>query len=226
MTAKKKDPKTLELLTTVDLNYMKTDDGKPVYQFVYGSQLYSTLFGIFAQFNGTQTAKETFEIESVSLVLLNYHGSINLGFCENEIVFDKELFTTKGDMRLLFGVQGTSTQRDLSYTFDPPLKINKNEHKKLVFCRILYPLPGNDVPGTDPNSTIQGGIPDSGIFDEEFLYRNGVDAYPQVLRPGMYGCEEEGSKKSLITKRKSSLLKLKLLMPSSRCHESNVSFAF
>ena len=37
------------LVTSVDLGYFENEE-KPVYHFIYGSQLYETLFGVFAKF--------------------------------------------------------------------------------------------------------------------------------------------------------------------------------
>jgi hypothetical protein len=200
----------LDLIVSVDLNH--DADGTPVYQFVYGSQLYATLFGVFAKFAGAKDAN-AYYVHTVSLKLLNYQGAVNIGFTEHTLRYKVEL----GIPSITFGVQGTSVVLTKEFKFTSPIKVEKGQRFFLVFNRILYPMPNFGVsPQTSiPGSQRPNAIPHTPCFDSEFHYRNGEQYYDNVLRPGMFRYEgismEEDDDK---------------FMPSGRCHKSDVTLFY
>lgn len=73
------------LYSTVDLSPKQPDN--PDYQFVYGSQLLGTFFGIFANFKTEAESKYSVKINSVSFGLINYKGVLNFGI--KDVKYDK-----------------------------------------------------------------------------------------------------------------------------------------
>src|SRR6266496_6182820 len=101
----------------VNLNYTEAEiDGKkkPVYHFVYASQLYGTIFGIYAKFEPDPEYKgKNYAIKTISFKLINYKGSINIGLTGN-YEWDDENTT------LYFGLRGASVTTEDKFKFDLP----------------------------------------------------------------------------------------------------------
>ncbi len=203
-----------ELGTSVNLGYGQADK-ESVYHFLYGSELYGTLFGVFGRFHFDRSADgDLCRIKKVSLKLLNYRGNVNIGFSRHSPYYD-------GEKNVYFGVKGTRKSYKNKYSFKSPIEIKKGERFPLVFNRILYPLPGFNFNvgkwnSSDYSEPIEGDIPRTRVFDSEFYYRNGIDHYKRILRPGMVGYDglsieslEEGQQ-----------------FPSPRCHHSFVNLFF
>jgi hypothetical protein len=181
------------MITTVDLRLQAGDDGKPMWHFIYASQLYGTLFALYGKFNTAPAADGSCTLQSVEIRLFNYHGVINMGFVAvNPTAYEEPL---NKKPRVVFCVQGTSSflappavNFPATYVFKP------GDRKVITFDRCLYPLPGfAPVMGTANRNTttpIQGGPPDGGLFDTEFQARSGDDYFNNPLRYGMYGCIE------------------------------------
>ena len=214
-----------DLVTCVELNYTKPDadaqndsnvalDG--VYHFIYGSQLYGTLFGVYGKFTyDISKDKSVCYVNGVDLQLLNYEGVMNIGFCAmsaNDIPGD-----ANEKRHYYFGVKGTSLDHSIYVTFPDPIKLDNGIHTRIKFCRVLYPLDGFDTkPKTSTNLQL-GEIPNSECFDTEFHYRSGIDYYNNVLRPGMAGYKvRKSSRESIRTN----------ILVSVRCHESNVNLLY
>jgi hypothetical protein len=215
--------KETELVTALDLSFEGADKSKNCFQFVYGSQLYGTLFGVYARFKATESDDgQWLYVKSLSLRLLNYQGILNIGFTKDEITFeDKKKADEYGEkgMNIYFFVQGTSRKFTKPFEFETPIKIKKGDRPPLTFNRIVRPLPGFESKGTlgpkDPSEPHKDPVPHLRFFDSEFHYRNGVDYYDNLLRPGMFGYQGEKKKNSF-----------KLTLPSLRCHQSKVILYF
>ena len=132
-----------ELVTGFDLYNPGTEE-KPVYQFIYASQLYCTLFAIYGRFQTTMDG-DNYVLHGVDLKLLNYQGVINVGFTPDETYSPPFYEKLKEDeAKVYFGVIGMSELRDKVVPFDPPLTVEKGKRCTITFCRILYALPGFD----------------------------------------------------------------------------------
>lgn len=197
------------LIAAVDLNvYIEPDDKTPL-QFLYGSQLYGTLFGISGDFQVKHIEGDEYEIQSVTLKLYNYKGVLNIGFTEHVPFLN-------APTNIFFAVQGGSTKTEATVLFEKPIPIIKGESHQFRFNRILYPLPGFDDQNeltTNENGSIASPIPDGPLFDSEFEERNGTEHYKKSLTPGMKGFE--GTTMDSVKAGGPGF-------PSARCHESNV----
>jgi hypothetical protein len=210
-----------DFVTAFDLAFEGTDDTLTCYQFLYGSQLYGTLFGVYGRFGGQRSADgDTYYIESLELKLVNYQGVVNIGFIDDP-VFEEELKETgESEMNIYFAVQGTSILLTKYVNFDEPIEIKKPHRIPIFFNRILVPLPGFNSSNEhrDPRQTI-GDVPVLPFFDSEFHYRNGTEYYENVLRPGMLGYEPQAIMAP-------SISTITWKMPSGRCHRSKVIVYF
>jgi hypothetical protein len=198
----------LSLLAAVDLNSGGTDS-KPVYQFVYSSELYGTAFGIYARFKGTESSS-SYQISALSLQLVNYRGVINIGFAKNDLIYK----SNAGKNLLFCYVQGAAPALEKEYTFDAPVAVDKGKPFPLTFIRKLLPLPGfeKDFGPVDLNGKFDQSTPQGQYFDSEFYYRNGVDFYRQPLKPGLNGFDNLEVDAPPI--------------PSPRCHEGNLILVY
>jgi hypothetical protein len=213
---KSKEPiKNMELITSVHLSSkVVNDNGYPIYYFVYASQLYQTLFAVYAQFIGEETTvggEGAFAVQKISMKLINYKGILNMGFIdEPEWVPEKKV--------LNFQVTGNTTDVNREYDFGKsPLIVNVGVPYKLVFNRTLRPLSGFEQ-FLDNQSGIINSIepPLTPLFDSEFNERDGVDFYKSEPKPGRVdykGTQEEY---------------LEMIPPfvGIRCNTSNVNLHF
>jgi hypothetical protein len=187
------DFSTIELATTVDLNYRISSDGKPVYHLIYASQLYGTVFAMYGRFEGREInidADKAFAIDKISLAILNYKGIINIGFTENDFGWDID---DKQD-NFFFGVMGTSTKVDHEVPLADPIVVKKGTPIQMTFNRTLRPLPGFDgylsnrpAHSPNPSGLLTATPPILPLFDSEFNDRDGTDFYNKDLRLGMAG---------------------------------------
>ena len=67
---------SVNLQTTIDLSIPYDKD---INQFIYGSQLYGTVFAVYAKFNCSIEGNEA-TLNSIDFKLINYKGCVNLGF--------------------------------------------------------------------------------------------------------------------------------------------------
>jgi hypothetical protein len=176
---------SLSLLAAVDLNSGGTDS-KPVYQFVYSSELYGTAFGIYARFKGTGSPTN-FQISALSLRLVNYRGVINIGFAKNDLIYK----SNAGKNILTCYVQGTAIALEKEFAFSSVVTVDKGKPFPLTFDRCLLPMPGfeKDFGAVDLNGKFDQVTPQGQYFDSEFYYRNGVDFYRRSSKPGLNGFE-------------------------------------
>lgn len=181
----------LNMITTVDLHYFEDEEHKPVFQFVYASQLYGTLFALYGRFSIIEAPDQSScTVKDVKLSLYNYVGSINMGFTADQPVFVED--EEKGP-QIYFGVRGTSMLREKTVLFPEGFTINKGERQKLTFNRILYPLPDFTYEPTQDrvmDQPLDEDVPNTPVFDSEFQGRSGTDYFNNPLRPGMAGHEE------------------------------------
>jgi hypothetical protein len=67
--------KDLKFVTSVDLGlYTRKKKSSQPYHFVYGSQLYDTLFGVFGKFDVQEDSNGTYFVKGVKLRIFNYKG--------------------------------------------------------------------------------------------------------------------------------------------------------
>lgn len=207
----------IELVTCVDVRNVTTSgpNPKPVFQFLYASQLYGTLFAIYGQFTSKTLPDGSREVESVKLMLVNYQGVLNIGFTNHPLYYDGT-----AEQRLYFGVRGAcSVNEKPEFKFNPSLKIPAGGHFRLRLARILYPLtdfefvPSDRQPLKDIDQELSKPIPQSQHFDTEFQYRSGAGFYDHALKPGLV----EHSGLSI-----EKLIKDGPLV-SFRCHEGQVN---
>ena len=206
-----------DYIVSVDLGYNGTS-GQRVHHFLYASQVYDTMFGIFGIFDGKEI-DGAFVIEKISLELVNYRGLINVGFTEDPLTYGKapEQLSKQPfqENSLYFFVQGTSliTNKDLG--LNDPIKVSKGQRQSLTFNRMLCPLPETLAPlGDGPGSK----TPHGNIFDSEFYYRNGVDFYRESPRPGQFNPKAQaGNGEGNLNP---------VAMPSLRCHQSNINLVY
>jgi hypothetical protein len=193
-------PKPTEpiLLSTVDLNNSSFTDATgaavPVWQFVYGSQLYQTLFAVYANFRTTAAPGGGLLVHDVRLKLINYQGVLNIGFID-----EKEPVHRPDLKKLYFGVRGGSALTEITCPFvnsaTPPVptpltvKTGTANAHPLTFCRMLYPLEPFHFPlgsRAPYEKEVQAGVPNVSVFDTEFQARSGYDYFNEPDRAGMY----------------------------------------
>ncbi len=226
MVALSDDTSTLYLVS-VDLGY-KDPKGRRARHFVYGSQVYDTMFGIFATFDGKES-DDAFTLEKISFELINFRGIINIGFAkEDEVIYGKvpkqfeKLANAEMKNNVFFFLQGLSLDRQKTLTLDKPIEVAKGQRFPLTLNRALYPLPETNGGEPDGKTIVaKGRTPNDRFFDSEFYYRNGVDYYDQVLRPGLFF-----PRKATTNGAKAEIEPGPLDMPSLRCHTGNVNLYY
>lgn len=182
----------LDLVTAVDLNYVENSKGKPVYHFIYSSQLYGTMFAVYAKFSGKEVKARkanAFEIQAISMRILNYRGCLNVGFTGHLLTEE-----VKPDIGITVGftVKGACTVFEKDAPLKRPITVEKGKRQLVTFLRNVFPLP--DYEGYldergDEKSKLLTGIepPVSPWFDTEFNDRDGVDLYNTHYKEGMHG---------------------------------------
>jgi len=200
-------------ITSLDLTHLEIHDDQPVEHFVYASSLYGTTFGVFCQVKGKTIDKHSFKIEALELRIINYVGVINIGFLKNN---GRQLHNSYdiAAKTVFFAVQGANTNNKLRITVNGGLTIKKGFPVTLTFNRRLHPLKefariNKNV--EDRTRQSEEAVPLTPLFDTEFNYRNGVDLYFNLLRPGMLGFVEPTDVTPL---------------PSPRCHIGFVRVVF
>lgn len=178
--------KDLTLVSTVEL----MNRGDSTYHFVYASQLYQTLFAVYAKFIGDPIIlpdkRKVFSISGITLKLINYKGNINIGFTSHDADWEPDTST------LTFGVRGISTTVDKDIEFEDHIIVEDGKRFPIIFSRVLFPLPDfegylEDRNGSSVNgSQIKSEPPISQLFDTEFNDRDGIDFYNRELKPGMF----------------------------------------
>ncbi len=181
------------------------------------------MFGVFAKLEILELDDETCSVDHVTLKLFNYRGVVNIGFadeapvCKTEVKKGKSKIPGVPEASITFTVQGLSTNRELpiSISRNNPIIVSGKDPFRLVFRRMLCPLPGFDDGATSnsvkPNSLIPIPLMRNGLFDSEFCYRSGQDCYKQPIHPGMKG---DKSGPSTMT------------FPGARCFESQVNLYY
>jgi hypothetical protein len=199
------DFENLDLITSVDLRNVE-NKGKSVYHLIYSSQLYGTIFDVYGKFEGdpititdgefegkeitkTKGKIDAYRIERILMKLINYKGILNMGF-SGKFQFDPN-DTAK---TFYFEVQGASTNIEEEFILEKetPLIIPKGEPVRLVFQRILIPLPGFQEiltgVGNSADSNQFGKLSDPPpvfpLFDSEYFERDGIDFYVND-KPGL-----------------------------------------
>ena len=230
------------LRASVDLSCNSSGE-HPVYHFIYGSQLYGTVFAIYGKFNIEFAQEEGgCKVWSIELKLVNYKGILNIGFTKKKPILhvDKE-----GNNNIYFGVRGASKLTTQTICFSTPLIVTSIPNF-LTFKRILYPLKGfkfdlcERLCHGNLEKPLSRPIPHEKYFDTEFYYRNGDEYYYRVLRPGMYGFDgvtlksidkmnEEKEEINPDDQEKvisNSSEVNSMVFASPRCHQSNIAMTF
>lgn len=216
------DLKDLDLVTSVELTNVQSTQlrkggkKKECYHFLYGSQLYGTLFGVFGRFKTKPVGTDSLEVQSLSLYLFNYQGLLNIGFANRNPIFqerdpnpDPELHNQK---TITIYVRGGSRKLEKTLKFKPgELIVPKGGRTRVIMNRLLFPLLGYGV-GKNPYLPLPSPNPKDVLFDTEFQYRNGIAHNWQVIRPGMADKEDE--------------LMTNLKFPASRCLHANINLLY
>lgn len=194
---------TENFITTVNLSL--TTDGN-YYQFLYASQLYGTLFGIYGLFD-CEISNDICTLKNVKLKLINYKGCVNMG-----IVEAKYIPSTKN---LNIEVQPLSGVDEFPFPFvdakgNYPVvssgdfvivnRILKTDDRRIQSCTM-----------NEDGSKSRGKV----FFDDELNYRDGYYEIPHPTREG------HDDHKHVSTYKPS-----KFFLASPRCHQSNVMITF
>jgi hypothetical protein len=202
----------LELVTSVELSNAGTIQ-EPVFHFIYGSQLYGTLFTIYARFEGKEIDNGGgFRASKISMKLINYKGPLNIGFTDEDLEWRED----GGIPYIDFHVMGESTTYVKDF-FPEPFIVRKGTRSLIIFNRILDPMPkfrkyfdsrlNSDGTLDNSSSLLNSEPPSCQFFDSEFNERDGMDLYNRDLKPGMLGYDEVG-------------------LVGNRCNTSNVNLYF
>ncbi|GAA0726328.1 hypothetical protein GCM10009430_33180 [Aquimarina litoralis] len=162
------------------------------FQFLYGSQLYGTLFGIYGKFTTTE-AEEGYYIQEIEFKTINYKGILNINISDLKRPESKDyqppqdpnadeespMPTIQKVLVFLIEVQALKTaDPDIEYMNfihqnggnENGIKVDKNNF--LHFDRRLKKIHEN------------GEALKNNVFDSEFYYREGIlqdgDQYPEV----------------------------------------------
>lgn len=232
------------LRASIDLSCNQIGE-HPIYHFIYGSQLYGTVFAIYGKFNIEPNPDDgSCKVWSIELKLVNYKGMVNMGFTKRKPV---PFVDDDGNENIYFGVQGASKRATQTICFNEPIIVT-SEPLMLTFKRILYPLKGfkfslhERLCHGDIEKPLSKPIPHKNNFDSEFYYRNGDEYFYTALRPGMYGFDGVTLKKIAKLNRKKKNeeenpngdemdgsdtgKKNRIYFASPRCHQSNIAMTF
>ncbi|HEX6891174.1 MAG TPA: hypothetical protein VF141_10775 [Chryseolinea sp.] len=174
------------LIASFELTNPGTEED-PVFQFVYATQVYGSLFGMYARFKITDLGDKC-SLDEMTLKILNYQGVINIGFTSHDVLID----TTGAEPKIYFGVMGASLDYEKIVPIKHELTVPKGGRLQVIYCRILYPLADfastiDLSAGRDVHNALKDPIPVSPLFDSEFQARSGLDYFNNPLRPGMVG---------------------------------------
>jgi hypothetical protein len=177
---------TCDLVTCVEVTNDQTPGlvPKDCYHFLYASELYGTIFGVYGRFTfNKRPASDDVEVTGLTMRLLNYKGLLNIGFLNERPSYNHGLKVVN------FKVRGGGGKDYIELPFgDPSTRpvIKKGGRFQLTFNRILVPLVGPPERNADPRRPI-GTVPNQldPLFDTEFRERDGIDQYHRVLRDGM-----------------------------------------
>lgn len=128
------------------------------YQFLMASQNYGTLYGVFGKFN-IEKEIDTFYLTQLDLKIINYKGLLNIGFAINK-KFDAAV-DGNNEFKMNISVQGLTNK--FMEQANIPLRIDVSSVKKMTFYKVLNYL-----------YLDQSNLNPSGVFDDEFYYRDGI----------------------------------------------------
>lgn len=168
------------------IGYLNLKDSKN-YQFLYASQNYNTFYGIYGKFEA-EKSKEGYLINSITFLLVNYKGVINIGFQYGHSVeinyanenktpqinkiptgnleenIQNEVFDTRDTNQFKINLRGLSENNYLKVNFKNGLKV------KDIFSikRVLKTLTTKRMANGDAYDF------NGQVFDSEFFYRDGL----------------------------------------------------
>lgn len=185
--------------TTVDLSIPFEDN---VYQFLYGSQLYGTLFAVYGMFDCDPFMNNTTKINTIIFRLINYRGNVNMGLLNEGDYKPKRRVDKEGRNSIeLFVKPLLSSVDPVHFTFNGKGLEVKNG-QQLTFQRLAVPWDERL-----DSKTETGKSQEKIFFDSEFNYRDGFYQEPEKPRDGHFDKKEHG-------------------IASPRCHYSCVSLKF
>lgn len=184
-----------KFITTVDLTIPHIDN---VYQFLYASQLYGTLFGIYGRFDCKKESADNCSVRNINFRLINYKGCVNIGFEKIEL---KEKDKDRDD-KLTINLHVKPLVKMDDMNLDRPFSIANNT--EIIVQRWVIPYDSKLV--TNPENKKGERSRDSIFFDTEFNFRDGYYEVGAPERAGQVG--------------------VRLGIASPRCHESNVKIKF
>lgn len=163
-----------QFITTVDLTKPFDEN---IYQFIYGSQLYGTLFAVYGLFDCTSQANNTVNVNRIRFQLINYRGCVNLGIDHiDELILRKDSIVLP-IIKLFVKPLLPSINHIDYYLKDKELQITSDQI--IVLERLAMPF-DERIKGENTNGESQGKI----FFDTEFNYRDGYYENAQPIRPG------------------------------------------
>ncbi|MEL6559955.1 MAG: hypothetical protein AAFQ94_17330 [Bacteroidota bacterium] len=157
-------------------NLCLREDDIERYQFIYATQLYETLFGVYGKFNVVQQGDSSV-ITSIDFIGINYKGPITLSVFPQ---FDQPTYATDSDsdrkmleMNLYLQAGKSSPQNINSYVVnlkelypDETFTLKNNDYLKIQ--RKLVPMV------TDNKLPVSERAFSNGQFDSEFYERDGL----------------------------------------------------
>ncbi len=193
MEAEEKKETDEKFITTVDLTIPYSEK---TYQFLYGSQLYGTLFAIYGRIDCSAQENHTYNVKGINFRLINYKGCVNMGF--ERIELDKEGKNNNNKLTINIYVRPLKCRDQMKFNKDFTVQNNT----EILIQRWGMPYTERLSHPNEDGEMSRRSI----FFDTEFNYRDG---YYEVGNPPRDG-QEDGSHP----------------FPSPRCHQSNVRMTF
>ncbi|MEM6831009.1 MAG: hypothetical protein AAGA66_03690 [Bacteroidota bacterium] len=140
-------------------------EGDDMFQFVYGTQLYDSMFSLYANFNARANG-DLMEVEEITFIGVNYKGNINLG------IKDISAPVLAGDGALEITV---TLQADDSTAITPLKTVSAGQEvgagNYLKIIRELAPMSDDYY---DAQKPILDRAFTNGKFDSEYFVRDGL----------------------------------------------------
>jgi hypothetical protein len=175
-----------QFITTIDLSKPFDEN---VYQFIYGSQLYGTLFAVYGLFDCTSFADSSTKINRIRFKLINYRGCVNIGVDHIEELILREGKEKEENFLLpvikIFVKPLTPSSKSIDYVIkDKDLRVSNDQI--FIFQRLAMPF-DERITQTNTGGKSQKKI----FFDTEFNYRDGYYETFEPKRPGHVDADED-----------------------------------
>lgn len=223
---------SLELSTNVSLR----DDDNQRFQFLYATQLYGTLYGVYGKFTSTADGNKRI-INRIDFIGINYKGEANLRLCLDsknpDMIRQKEPPTTSGSSPNKEIKMDLWVERDISDPVDilrkPYLDLDQISGQDYSvengdYFRIERKLERMN-PITTPKMRDRAFV--KGHFDSEFYVRDGLLIKPKADHPGSIDYSaSSGGEVSVNDEFSSRNNKFNILISSINCTPSVIKLIF